>query len=201
MIQYFSTVVPSANAIAATNAVTQQVASLALEAGKWFVGGEVWASVTAGTPTINIVAAAVSLVSAGPLGDPADNLAGCVFEPNQPRQTGSIIGWVLPLVPAYLNLATATTVYLNAQASWTGAGGMQLYGKITAQGTPAPINAIQASGNFVYLHLADGSDEGYVNMALAQLISPNAAGGSRIRVQDRQINVTEAASDILGAMS
>ena len=199
MTQYFSTIVSSANAIAAITGTTQQVASLTLKAGQWVVDGELWAGVVSGSPTILWVRAAASTSMTVSATDPADNVALNVLEPNQPKQATTTVGWVLPLSPMYLNITTATTVYLKGQISWTGTGAMSLYGKIAARGTPA--SGIVTSGNFVYLHLADGSDEGYVNMAMAQLLSPNAAGGTRIRVENRVINVIEAASDILGALS
>ena len=198
-MQYFSTIVPSANAIAAVNGVNQQVAALALGAGDWFVDGELWVGVTGGTPTINWIAASASLTSTGPLADPADNISGTVIEPNQPRQTGATVGWILPLNAMHLNVAAATTVYLNAIVNWTGAGSMSLYGKLTARGTAA--GGLAASGNFVYLHLSDGSDEGYINMALAQFLAPTADGGSRLRIEQRAINVVESPSAILGAIT
>jgi hypothetical protein len=198
MTQYLSTIVPSASAIAAINATTQQVAALSLAAGDWYVTGEVWFGVTAGTPTINWLAAALSPVSAGPLSDPADNIAGAVVEPNQPRQTGATVGGILPLTSTRYNLAAAGTVYLNAQANWTGAGGMSLYGKIAARGTPA--TGIISSGPFVYVHLSDGSWEGYINLALCQWVRPNATTGSILQIESRVIDVIEAPDAIVGAV-
>ena len=198
MTQYFSTIVPSAQAVAAVNGTNQQVAALALAAGQWFVTGEVWYGVTAGTPTINWLGAAASLTSAGPLSDPADNIAGNVQEPNMPRQTGAVIGWILPLSTAYFDLAAASTLYLNAVANWTGAGGMSLYGKIAARGTPA--TGVVASGPFVYVHAIDGTTEGYINLALVEWIRPHTSGGSTLRVGDRVIDVTEDPASIVAAV-
>ena len=193
MAEYFSTILPQSQAVAATNAVTQQVASLSLAAGEWFIGGELWVGVTAGTPTINIIGAAISIISAGPLDNPADNLAGCVFEPNQPRQTGSVVGWILPLVPIYLNLSATTTVYLSAQASWTGAGGMSLYGKITAQGNPA--GAVSAYPNFLLVHSSIDSRVGYINLNDIVWIKEDGPG-SQIQVGDQVFSCTETATYI-----
>ena len=193
MAEYFSTILPQSQAVAATNAVTQQVASLSLAAGEWFVGGELWIGVSAGTPTINIVAGEISTVPAGALTDPADNLAGCVFEPNQPRQTGSIVGWILPLVPIYLNLSATTLVYLSAQASWTGAGGMSLYGKITAQGNPSGV--VQSYPNFLLVHSSIDARVGYINLNDIQWIKEDGTG-SQIQVGADVFSVTETATYI-----
>jgi hypothetical protein len=194
MAEYFSTILPQSQAVAATNAVTQQVASLSLAAGEWFIGGELWVGVTAGTPTINIIGAAISIISAGPLDNPADNLAGCAYEPNQPRQTGSVTGWILPLIPIYLNLSATTLVYLNGQAAWTGAGGMQLYGKITAQGNPSGV--VQGYPNFLLVHSSTDTRVGYINLNDVRWVVEEGAG-SKIQVGDDQIwHVTETATYI-----
>ena len=200
MTQYFSTIVSSANAIAANAGTTQQVAALSLAAGDWMVDGELWLAVTSGTPTVTSAMASLSLNPGADAGsEPMDNLAASLIEPGQTKQVSTTYGWVMPLTTMRINTTSATTVYLNCKANWTGGGTMSMYGKIFASGTAA--NALVSSGNFVYLHLADGSEEGYINVGMAQFIEPNAAGGSRLRIENRVINVIEAASDILGAMS
>ena len=136
---------------------------------------------------------AISIVSAGPLGNPADNLAGCAYEPNQPRQTGSVTGWILPLVPIYLNLSATTPVYLNGQAAWTGAGGMQLYGKITAQGNPS--GAVSAYPNFLLVHSSIDARVGYINLNDIQWIKQDGTG-SQIQVGDQVFSCTETATYI-----
>jgi len=188
MAEYFSTILPQSQAVAATNAVTQQVASLSLAAGEWFVGGELWVGVSAGTPTINIIAGAISITSAGALTNPADNLAACVLEPNQPRQTGSITGWILPLTPMYISLSATTVIYLNAQASWTGAGGMSLYGKIAARGKPA--DEVQPYPNFLLVHSSIDTRVGYINLNDIQWIKQDGTG-SQIQVGADVFSITE----------
>src|SRR3974377_1319626 len=71
-MQYFSTIVTSANAIAAITGTTQQVASLTLKAGQWVVDGELWAGVVSGSPTILWVRAAASTHMTGTRHYPAD---------------------------------------------------------------------------------------------------------------------------------
>ena len=204
MTQYFSTIVPSASAVAAISGTTQQVAALSLAAGDWTVDGELWLAVASGTPSVASAIASLSQTPAGAVGsDPLDGMAANLTEPGTAKQVGTAYGWVMPLAPMRVSAAAATTVYLNCQAAWTGTGSLSLYGKVAARGTAA--SALQASGNFVYLHrVTDPStppEEGYMNIALAEFLEPNADGGTRIRLGDRTINVVEAAADILAAMT
>jgi hypothetical protein len=205
MATQLSTIIPQANAVQAIAATWMQVGTLDLtmlgSATEWLATGELWCAVSNGTPNIVSVGAALSIgnpVTA--LSDPATDQSVNFIEPNQSKASSTAVGWVLPLSMLYTSIALPTTVYLNARVDWTGVNtNLIVYGKIAARGLP--VSSLTASGNFVYLHLSDGSDEGYVNVGMAQLIAPNAAGGSRLRVENRVINVIEAASDILGAMS
>jgi hypothetical protein len=203
MTQYFSTIVPSASAVAAINGTTQQVAALSLAAGDWTVDGELWLAAT-GAPSVTSAIASLSQTPAGAVGnDPKDDMSASLTEPGTAKQVGTAYGWIMPLAPMRISAAGATTVYLNCQANWTGTGGLSMYGKIAARGVAA--SALQASGGFVYLHRVaspeNPPEEGYMNVALAQFLEPNADGGTRIRLGDRTINVVEAAADILAAMT
>ena len=203
MAQYLSTIVPSANAVPAVAGTTQQVAALSLAAGDWTIDGELWLAAS-GAPSVTSAIASLSQTPAGAVGnDPKDDMSASLTEPGTAKQVGTAYGWIMPLAPMRVSAAAATTVYLNCQANWTGTGSLSLYGKIAARGSPA--SALQASGNFVYLHRVISPDapaeEGYMNIALAQFLEPNADGGCRIRIGDRTINVVEAAADILAAMS
>ena len=186
--QYLSTIVPQASGIPAANGTRQTVAKLALPDGQWIVDGELWCAVNANTVTLtNLVASlAITPIGAGLVVDPTDAYAANVLEIQQAKQSGSTVGWVLPLVSLYLD--AAATVYLEGKATWTGTGTLLHYGKISAHGIPAAIT----TPGFVYLHTTDGTLEGYVNKSMIQYIRPDpASSGSIIQIDNRVLIVTE----------
>ena len=194
-MQYLSTIVPQAQAITATSGIQQTVAQLALPVGEWMVDGELWCSVSAGTPSVSTLVASLSTAAGNPDANPADNLAANVLDVELARSAGATVGWVLPLVSLYVNATAASTIYLGCTATWTAAGTLLLYGKIAARGTP-----VGPTPGCVYLHTVDGTIEGYVNQARIQYARPNATtGGSTIQIENRVLEVTEAPDIVTGA--
>ena len=199
MTQNFYTIVPQAQAVTAVTGTNQQVASLSLPAGEWSASAELWINVTAGTPTIDTLYGWISEVALTMPTDPASEIAAALTSPTQTRQTsGTTAGWILPMSSMYVKETAAFTIYLTAQTNFTGNGTVLLYGQISAAGTPA--TGIISSGPFVYVHLTDGSWEGYINLALCQWVRPNATTGSILQVESRVIDVTEAPDAIVGAV-
>jgi hypothetical protein len=199
MTQYLSTIVTQANAIAAVSGQRLTVATLSIAAGEWIVDGELWCAVTGGTPTLNYLGAFMSEGAlVGPVTDPADNQSLNILDLEMSRSSSAAIGWVLPLASLYIKPAATTTISLAGNASWAGGGTLSLYGMIAASGTPA--TGIISSGPFVYVHLTDGSWEGYINLAMAQFVRSNGGTGSILQIESRVIDVTEAPDAIVGAV-
>jgi hypothetical protein len=59
-----SRILTSANALPLTNGAVLNIGSMELPVGNWDLQAEVWVSVTSGTPNIQIIAAAISNISA-----------------------------------------------------------------------------------------------------------------------------------------
>jgi hypothetical protein len=196
MTQYLSTIVPQAQAVAAINGTNQQIATLSLPGGKWMVNGELWCTVTSGVPTVNTIAAGLSVGSliTGRPTDPAAVLAINMSEPMQTKQTGgSTVGWVLPLTALHIDQTTTAIVYLNGELTWASTGTLLLYGKITAQGEPAAD--VQAYPNFLLVHSSIDTRVGYINLNDIRWIKAEGTG-SEIQVDDQIWHLTETATYI-----
>jgi hypothetical protein len=195
--QYISNIITQAMAVQAVSGSNVSVGTLSIPAGEWLVDGELWCTVSSGTPTISTIAAALTVGAplSGILSDPADNMAANVSAPMQTKQTGgTTVGWVLPLTSMYLNETTSTTVYLNGQLAWTTAGTLLLYGEISARGSPASV--VQAYPNFLLVHSSTDARIGYINLNDVRWVVEEGAG-SKIQVGDDQIwHVTETATYI-----
>jgi hypothetical protein len=127
--QYASRVINGANGIALTSGVTVNIAQVLLPAGRWDLMGELWISVTSGTPNLQSLIAALTPTSAAIPADPSDLTAVNWEEPQQPR-TGAGTGAVLPVVGPWLNLASPTQYFLVASVTWTGTGTCVGYGML-----------------------------------------------------------------------
>jgi hypothetical protein len=134
--QRASRILTAANALPLTNGVTLNIGSVDLPAGNWDLQAEVWVAVTSGTPNLQLIAAAISNISAMIPTDPSLLTAVNIQEPQQPR-TGSGTGAVVPIVGPSLSLTTPTTYYLCAQVSWTGTGTLNAFGKVEGRFTPS----------------------------------------------------------------
>jgi hypothetical protein len=134
--QRVSRILTSANALPLASGVTMNIGSVDLPVGDWDLMAEVWVAVTSGTPNIQLIAAAITNVSATIPSDPSLLVAVNIQEPQQPR-TGSGTGAVVPVVGPYLSLATPTTYYLCAQVTWTGTGTLTVFGKVEGRFSPS----------------------------------------------------------------
>jgi hypothetical protein len=127
-----SVIVPSVNAVALPNGTPVNVASVPIPGGYFKISGELWIGVSSGTPSIQTLAGAITETSATIPSDPAENVGVNLMEINQSRSAGTGAGFILPISTSILTITTPGTLYLVAQASWTGAGSLMGYGQLLA---------------------------------------------------------------------
>lgn len=123
--EYVSATVSVGSAVSLSNNVTANVTSMSLSAGDWDVGGLVSFSPGAGTAMTGVFAA-ISTISATFLPTPGGGIAQV--------NPGGTVGWVNTLVTGQvrIDVSTTTTVYLVAEASFSG-GTLAAYGFISAR--------------------------------------------------------------------
>jgi hypothetical protein len=131
--QYQSVIIPVASAVPLSTGTPVNVGTVTLPAGVWFVSGELWISVTSGTPAIQQISAAITNASATIPTGPSDSTGLNLREPQQTFLSGSQLGAVLPIAPVYLTPTISTPYYLVASTSWTGTGTIVAFGKIAGR--------------------------------------------------------------------
>jgi hypothetical protein len=139
MAQVLSSIVPSANGIAAITGTLQQVVTLALPPGQWIVDGEGWINITSGTPAMQLVAAVLSLNALGSTIEPKFDEASNIITLAMSASTKATAGFALPVNSMYVISEANNTAILGIRADWTGTGTLNLYGMVTARRQDVPM--------------------------------------------------------------
>ncbi len=115
------------NASALSSGINFNVTSISLTAGDWDVSGMVQLSVQAASETISSIVGSISATSA----TMATQATAGYYEWKTPLVPSGDISFSLG--PVRVSIASATTVYLVANATWSGGAGVNVGGTIRAR--------------------------------------------------------------------